>query len=226
MSGKFKIVLCIQVLMIFYAHVAMAFGPEERPGRIHEEFMAQAEGDGPTERGMESYPGPERAPSRERIEQIRKRVEMIKMWRLTEELGLDEKTAARLFPLLSKFDKKRMEFQRELFEHRRSIRQMETDGDEGVDYGALLEKVEKAIAAIQDLEEQQRTELKKILTPEEMLKYMAFEERFRREMQQMMRESRGRGRGGTAKKAPGGWGGMDGPSDGDPGIDSPDYQQK
>ena len=115
-----------------------------------------------------------------------------------------------------------------MLELRRSMRQRGQGGGKSPDPKELLERVEKARAAMRDLEEEQNAELKKILTPEQMLSYMAFEEMFRREMQQMLRESRG-GRGGgpgmegPGGRSPGGPGGMDAPRRGGGGKDRPGY---
>ena len=141
-------------------------------------------------------------PSKERMEQMRKRVEMVRMWKLTETLDLDEKTALKLFPVLRKYDEKKVELQRERYQITRKMRRVEK-GSEGekVDAKKLLADMDKNRAAMVDLEKAQRDELGKILTPEQMVKYIAFEESFRREMQQMLRESRGGREGG--KRQPG-----------------------
>jgi len=137
-------------------------------------------------------------PSPERMEKVRKRVEMVRIWKLTEALELDDKTADRLFPIIRKYDKKKMVLQKERFQLRRQMRQLKSGSSIGkVDHGKLLESVEKNRSAMYALDEAQRAEMKKVLTSEQMLKYFAFEEKFRREMKQMMRDARNkRGSGG------------------------------
>jgi hypothetical protein len=46
----------------------------------------------------------DRPPKKEQREKLRQRIESIKMWKLTQTLDLDEKTAARLFPLMNRYD--------------------------------------------------------------------------------------------------------------------------
>src|SRR5574341_1355079 len=72
----------------------------------------------PDDRGGEFAPDTGRAdpPSEERREEIRKKIEAIRIWRLTEELRLDANTSARLSALLSSLDQKRREIQRDQME--------------------------------------------------------------------------------------------------------------
>jgi hypothetical protein len=149
--------------------------------------------------GRDGRPGG--PPSEEQMEKVRKRVEMVRIWKLTEALDLDEKTASKLFPVLRKYDKKRMQLQREKFKLMRRTRQMESGrAGEKVDAEKLLKQVEKNRAAMMAMEKDQNKELKKVLTPGQMVKYIAFEERFRREMRQMLRESRGQRGGGKREQ--------------------------
>ncbi|MFC1549602.1 Spy/CpxP family protein refolding chaperone [Nitrospirota bacterium] len=176
-----------------------------------------SEDDGPYDvRGKRRDGRPGGPPSKEQMEKVRKRVEMVRIWKLTEALDLDEKTADRLFPILRKYDKQKVELRSEMFRSRRQIRQMESGrGGEKVDAKKLLEDMEKSKARMTAIEEEQYKEIKKVLTPEQMVKYIAFEERFRREMKQMMRESReggdgGKGRPGMRNRSSEDYGGGDG----------------
>lgn len=43
----------------------------------------------------------DRPPTKEQMENVRERIETLRMWKLTKTLDLDEKTSAKLFPLLN-----------------------------------------------------------------------------------------------------------------------------
>lgn len=172
-------------------------------GRL-EPFAGVADGGvtrgAPMMRGAAPMGGP---PSDERMKKIMKRIEMVRMWRLTEELDLDEATAAKLFPILSRYESKRMELQKQMFELRRKARLIESGrADKQESSARVLDELEKNRTAMHRLRKEQNKELKKVLTPTQMLKYLSFEERFRREMRQMIMDARGRRGGPRADRPP------------------------
>lgn len=176
--------------------IAGAQPGDDAPG-IPGPDMEAREGMPPPPGAAGMYPGEDgrvgQPPSRERMEKVRKRVEMIRMWRLTEELDLDEKTAARLFPILSKYDKKMIKFQKNMFKLRRQRRAMQEGRARGTaDAGELLERLEKIRSSMRKLQDEKYAELKKVLSPSQMLNYLDFEERFRREMREMLKDARGK----------------------------------
>lgn len=132
-------------------------------------------------------------PPREKIEQIQKQIELTRMWRLTKELDLDEKSAARLFPILNRYDKKRMDFEIERFRIMRQLREAINEdrgwnNDRKVD--KLIERLESNKSALDRLREEERGELKKALTSKQMARYILFQQRFEHEMKEMIREHR------------------------------------
>jgi Spy/CpxP family protein refolding chaperone len=176
--------------------------------------------------GRDGRPG--EPPSKEQMEKVRKRVEMVRIWKLTEDLDLDEKTADRLFPILRKYDKKKVELKSEMFKSRRQMRQLESGrSGEKVDAEKLLEDMEKNRARMRAIEEDQYKAIKKVLTPEQMVKYIAFEQRFRREMKQMLRESKGQRNQGPGMRGKGPEGFRDGgPGSPSPGMEEGEYSRK
>ena len=62
-------------------------------------------------------------PTKEQMERVRKRIETLRIWKLTKVLDLDEKSAARLFPLLNRYDKRRAEIERSLRDGMRDLRE-------------------------------------------------------------------------------------------------------
>ena len=97
--------------------------------------------------GMAQQTNPDRPATREQMENVRKRVEVLKMWKLTKALDLDEKTSARLFPLLNRYDKKRFQLEARIRDDMRDLR------------GALNEKQEGRLKNILDRLEQNHTEM-------------------------------------------------------------------
>lgn len=123
----------------------------------------------------------------------RGRMEMVKMWRLTEELELTEEQAAKFFPryraLMADFEEIRKE-RRGLLEE---IRKGEGEGKE-----LKASDVEKVISRAQEMERRRSDrefefirKLSDILTPQQVIRYAAFEARFKERLMDAVREQRG-----------------------------------
>lgn len=107
----------------------------------------------------------------ERREQIKRKIRAMRAYTLTEELALDEQTAGRLFPVLSRYDD---EIDR-LLEKRRDIQRRLRAGDSLRDPRAIDRLIDDAIAnqrAFRDLEDKRIGELRKILTPVQMTRLL------------------------------------------------------
>ncbi len=159
----------------------------------------------------------DRPPGREQAENVRKRIETMKMWRLTKALDLDEKTSARLFPLLNKNDRRRFEAEKTLREAMQELRTaLREKRDERLK--SLLDRLEQAHVGLMKVNEEERAELKKVLTVEQQAKYIVFQQDFDMEMRKMIEGVRER-RSGRDGERPGpedrrerpGADGMDGP---------------
>ena len=135
-----------------------------------------------------------RPPSKEQMERVRKRIETMKIWKLTKALDLDEKTAARLFPLLNKYDKKRAEIERDIKDNMMDLREALEDEKESK-LRDLIERLEKSHKALQSLNDEERAELKQILTVGQQAKYLIFLQEFNREIRRIIEEARSRRRG-------------------------------
>ena len=135
-------------------------------------------------------------PPPEKREEIRKRIELIRMWKLTEELDLTEETGAKLFPILHKYDEKRMELHKErrntMNELRKALKD-EATSDEAIQ--EVMNKLDKNTLTASDLTRQQREELKGILSPRQQAKFVLFQREFHREIRKIISEARERRRG-------------------------------
>lgn len=166
-------------------------------------------------------------PSDERREEIRKKIEAIRIWRLTEELKLDEKTAARFFPAISGLSQKRNELMRENMEAQRELRlYLEAGRPDERKIKATLDKMEKNQREMTRLTEKEIDATKDHLTVEQQARYYLFQQDFQREMREMISGARGgmgpQGLRGQGKRGPGMQGNQrGGPLDGGPERDMP-----
>ncbi len=133
----------------------------------------------------------DRPPSKEQMEKIRKRVETLRMWRLTEALNLDEKASAQLFPILNRFDKKRYELEEYLREGMRDLRELLKDKKEER-LKKILNKLEENHKALQNLKQEEWADLKKMLTVEQQARFIIFLTEFEREVRKLIAEARER----------------------------------
>ncbi|MCL5022949.1 MAG: hypothetical protein M1497_06245 [Nitrospirae bacterium] len=133
----------------------------------------------------------ERPPSREQMEKVRKRIETLKMWKLTRALDLDEKTSAQVFPLLNRYDRKRADLEKAMRDNMRELKDALKEGRENQMKNILgmIEESHKSIQALKDAEWQ---ELKGIFTTEQQAKFVFFQQEFDREMRKIIGEARER----------------------------------
>jgi hypothetical protein len=148
---------------------------------------------GSAESGRPLLKGDEPPPPFEKREEIRKRIELIRMWKLTEELDLTEEIGAKLFPILHKYDGKRMALHKErhdIISRLRKALENEASSDEAIE--GVMDTLEKNSLAELDLTRQQRKELQGILSPRQQAKFILFQREFHREIRKIIAEARER----------------------------------
>jgi Spy/CpxP family protein refolding chaperone len=146
-------------------------------------------------------PGQGGPPSEERREEVRKKIEAVRIWRLTEELKLDTNSSAKLSSLLSSLDLKRRNTMREQMETMRDLRSLlRTAKQDEAKIKSLLEKLEKNRHEMQGLKDQELKGLKDILTIEQQARFLIFQQEFQREMRDMISGARGKGPGGPGRR--------------------------
>jgi hypothetical protein len=128
---------------------------------------------------------------KEQREKLRQRIESIKMWKLTQTLDLDEKTAARLFPLMNRYDKKRAEVHHDIRENIRDLKKTLQIHDERR-LSAVMKNLETYHGQIKDIEEQEWSDLKNILSVEQQAKLILFKMNFEREIRKMIAKTKRR----------------------------------
>ena len=150
-------------------------------------------------------PSPGTEPSEERREEVRKKIEAVRIWRLTEALKLDAPTSSKLSALLSSFDQQRRDIMREQMTAMRELRRMlESSKPDESKIKTTLDRLEKNRHAIQALRDKEIGGVKEILTIEQQARFLLFQQEFRREMEGMISNARRGGpRGGMRGEGPG-----------------------
>lgn len=184
-------ILITALLCAFMAGGAPAFAEERgspRPGG------PGFSGEGPDISGQE----PEG-----RREEIMKKVETLRKWRLIEELDMDEETAAKFLPALSSLEEKRRELDRENRETMRELRfSLDARNPDEKRLKDGLEKLEKNHQELMELRNREIQAAKDFLTVEQQARYLIFQREFQREVREIIMRARGR--------APGAFGGRRG----------------
>ena len=140
--------------------------------------------------------GDDRPPmDQERREKLRERIELIWMWRLTEELDLTEEEGAKIFPILRQYEEKKRTLRDE---NRELLREL----DQLIKANASAGKLKKAIQALaenekkyHEVKEEGFQKLEQILPVEKQARYIVFQQEFRREIHGLLRQAKGRGKG-------------------------------
>ena len=145
-----------------------------------------------------------RVPGEEEIGRVRKKVEAMRAWRLTEELDLDEEMAARLFPAMRRSDRQRQEIEAD---NRRIIRLVSAElekpePDPDVVDKALDELIKNRRRIFRN-EEDHLQDVRKILSPEDTARYLLFQVKFQKEIRERIMRS---GMGGMGHGGPAGGG--------------------
>lgn len=131
----------------------------------------------------------DRPPAGEQREKMRERIKAMKMWRLTRDLDLDEKLAARLFPLLHEYDGRREEIEKEIRQNITSLKEVIGTHDEP-GMKEIMKALEMKHDALQRLGDEERSRLRDILTIEQQAKYLIFTMEFKREIRKMISEAK------------------------------------
>jgi Spy/CpxP family protein refolding chaperone len=188
-----KIVMMAAVLAAagISAHAQQGQRPVPAPtGGQHEEDRDVS---GPPDRG-----GP---PSEQQMGEVRKKMEAVRMWRLTEALKLDEKTSAKLAAVLGSLDQQRAAIMRDNMVTIRELRStLKAGNPDEKKLKAALEKIRKNQDAMMDLRKKETHEIKDILTLEQQARYLIFQHEFGREMRGMISGARGQKSGGKGKR--------------------------
>ena len=136
----------------------------------------------------------------DRREKIKQRIRALRAYTLTEQLQLDEATAAKLFPALQKYDE---EFDKLLLARADIQRRLETS-ESLTDPKQLDKLIDEAVAnqrALWDTEEKRLVQLRKILTPAQTARVLVVLPAMERKIQNQLRNAVQKPRGRAAPPA-------------------------
>lgn len=121
---------------------------------------------------------------------VMKRVNTIKMWKLTEELDLSEEKADKLFPLIHCLDKEKLKLEKEQDELMKKLRKNLQEGKlTDAELEDIIKKLGDNQSAGQKLKREKFKEIKGILTLEEQARLILFMESFPKEIRRLIREA-------------------------------------
>ncbi|UCF30698.1 MAG: hypothetical protein JSV26_11725 [bacterium] len=127
------------------------------------------------------------SPDERDISRVRKKVEALRAWMLTEELDLDEATSSRLFPAIREMDEQRHQIEAE---NRRIVRRMaqevESDRVDRPWISQALDILQENRKEMARVEEGHLIRVRTILSPEDTARYVLFQIRFQRELRERM----------------------------------------
>ncbi|MEF9425891.1 MAG: hypothetical protein L0956_01460 [Candidatus Mariimomonas ferrooxydans] len=124
-------------------------------------------------------------PSKEQMERTRKRVETLKMWKLTKILDLDEQKASKFFPVLNEYDKKRLTVAREMRKNMKKLR-ASADTANPDELRNIIRRVEDNHRRLQGIDNEEMKRLRDILTARDLAKFIIFKQDFDREMKKII----------------------------------------
>ena len=144
------------------------------------------------------------AAPQDRREAVKKKIRAMRAFTLTDELGLDEKSAAKLFPILAKWD----DVTDKLLVARVDIQRRLTSGAV-TDPKQLDKLIDEAVAnqkAFWDLEDKRLAEMRKVLTPAQTARLLvvlpAFERKIQNQLKRAINRRGGNGAGNRGRAAP------------------------
>lgn len=116
-------------------------------------------------------------------------MEAVKIYKLTQVLNLTDDQITKFIPALQKHEaevRKEQENMRTILEEGRAL--LNADEMNQKDASKFIDRVTSQQAKIQNLNQDFLKRLEKYLTPRQQLQYLGFEERFRRQLQDFIRE--------------------------------------
>ncbi len=142
--------------------------------------------------GFENPPGRGNAQTEEKRQEIRKKIQAVWIWRLTEALKLDAATSAKLASIIGSFDRQRNDIMRDRRESMRELGlSLKSAKSDEVKLRSLLEKIEKNHQAMQGLREKEWKAMQDILTVRQQARFLVFQQQFGREMRNIIANARG-----------------------------------
>jgi len=120
---------------------------------------------------------------------IMERIQTLRMWKLTKALDLDQETAAELFPILNKYDKKRARIEREIREDIKELRKALKEDDTGRII-RLTDEIQDKRNKLCKINRDEMKEVGRVLDLKQQARYILFQQEFRRHIRDIVYEAR------------------------------------
>jgi cytochrome c556 len=160
----------------------------------------------PGAQAQQRAPGPQSGapsadrPTEQQREEVRKKVEAVRLARMTETLQLDEKTAAKFIPAITAIEQKRRALMKENQETTRELKIMlHANPPDEAKLKVAIGSIEKNRHEIASLRDKEFSAAKDNLTVTQMARYLLFNQEFQKEMRGMVEGARHPRRGGPVK---------------------------
>jgi len=117
------------------------------------------------------------------LTRVRKKVEALRAWQLSEVLNMDEETSSRLFPAMRQADQERWDIEsrnRQLV--REMSRSLENRNPDPQKIDEILDELQSNRRELVRSEERHLEMVRQILSPEDTARYLMFQVRFQREI--------------------------------------------
>lgn len=130
-------------------------------------------------------------PDKEDKTRMRERIHMMKMWKLTEVLELDEQTAAKLFPLMREFAAKQQELRAKRSKIVKQMRQaLDKDAPDSAVLSPLIDEFKQNERALVEARIARLDDMSKLLSDEQIAKVIALISKFERQFKGLLGEAR------------------------------------
>lgn len=126
---------------------------------------------------------PPAKPGKEKMQEIRKKMDLLRNWRLMDELELDEEQAIKFFKALKGSDEREHQLMDEGFADMKKLRAaLDNEKIDEKEIQALLNKMNANMNAMHELRNQRFNAIKSILTIKQQAKFVLFEMNFKKDM--------------------------------------------
>jgi Skp family chaperone for outer membrane proteins len=124
-------------------------------------------------------------------EMAQERIQMIKMYRLTETLKLDREETAKFFAITNQYEENKRKLRRELHDDIQRLRNLMREvHPQDKELREVLARIKTKDKDLRDIKLKQDEEEINLLKPEQQARYILFQIDFRRDMENMIREIR------------------------------------
>jgi len=138
---------------------------------------------------------PQEPPPPEKREQLRRDIENMRIWKMTQYLELSTGQSTKFFPIFNDFQKKREKLEEERGEMMRQLAEfVESEGKHEAEIRRLMSGLVKDRQKMVDLVDEFRREAGRVLSLKQQAKLVLFEEHFKREIRGMIEDIRMRKR--------------------------------